>query len=87
MGPDTLALLIPIFALSIPIVAIIAKAATKKYQANPALNNEQSRHIEALESRIRELEETVGRAGSDIERLEDKQNFISRLLEDKTDRS
>ena len=84
MGPETLALFIPILALSIPIVAIIAKAATKKYQANPALDGEQRRHIEAVEARLRELEDVVGRAGSDIERLEDKQNFLSRLLEDKS---
>ena len=86
MGPETLALFIPILALSIPIVAIIANAATKKYRVKPGLDGEQSQRVEKLEARVRELEDTVMRAGGDIERLEDKQNFLSRLLDDKTNR-
>ena len=79
MGVETLALLIPILALSIPIVAIIAKAATKKHEANPA----QTQKIAALEERVRELDQALSQVNGDMERLEDKQNFISRLLEDK----
>ncbi|MBT3271857.1 MAG: hypothetical protein HN368_01785 [Spirochaetales bacterium] len=76
----SIALFIPILALSIPIVAIIANAATKKYKDNP----EQSGKIEALEKRIALLEQTLSETSGDIERLEDRQNFISRLLEDKS---
>ena len=80
MNPSSLAMLIPILALSIPIVAIIATAATKKYKANP----EQSTKITALENRILELEQSLSQMNGDVERLEDRQNFLSRLLEDKT---
>jgi len=80
MGPETLALFIPILALSIPIVAIVARAVTKKHEANPELGGK----IVALEERVRELEHSLSRVNGDVERLEDKQNFISRLLEDKT---
>ena len=80
MGPETLALLIPIMALSIPIIAIITRARTARYKADP----NQLEYVKRLESRIFELETTVSQINGDVEKLEDKQNFISRLLEDKT---
>jgi hypothetical protein len=80
MGPEGLALFIPILALSIPIVAIIANAVVKKNRVDP----NQGRKIEALEARVQELESALTRVSGDVDRLEDKQNFISRLLEDKT---
>ena len=79
MGVETLALFIPILALSIPIVAIIAKAVTKKHEVDPA----QAQKIVALEERVRELDQALSQMNGNVERLEDKQNFISRLLEDK----
>lgn len=81
MGVESLALFIPILALSIPIVAIIANAFTKKYKysGNPA----QLEHIARLEERVKELENVVANMTGDVARLEDKQNFISKLLDDK----
>lgn len=77
----TLALLIPIIALSIPIVAIIANAVTKKYKFSG--NPDQLQHIARLEERVKELEDAVANMSGDVTRLEDKQNFISKLLDDK----
>ncbi len=68
MGPETLALLIPILALSIPIVAIISKAATRRQQVDPA----QAQKIAVLEERVRELDNALSRVNGDVERLEDK---------------
>jgi archaellum component FlaC len=80
MTVESIALFIPILALSIPIVAIIANAMTKKYKNGP----DQTAQVEKLEKRVLELEESLSQVNGDVERLEDRQNFISRLLEDKS---
>ena len=81
MGIESLALFIPILALSIPIVAIIANAITKKYKYSG--NPKQLEHIVRLEERVKELENVVANMTGDVARLEDKQNLISKLLDDK----
>ncbi|MBN2049904.1 MAG: hypothetical protein JW760_05615 [Spirochaetales bacterium] len=82
-NPGTLAMLIPIFALSIPIVAILADAYKKSHRNSP----ETAKKIEALEKRIHVLENMMeGKLTdlrSDVTQLEEKQQFIQRLLDDK----
>ena len=79
--------LIPIIALSIPIVAIIANAATRKYKAAPEEQQEFREYVKKLERRVLELEETVHTMSGSIEHIETDQRFISRLLENKRDDS
>ena len=76
--------LIPILALSIPIVAIIANAATKKYRAAPEEQQEFRSYVKRLEQRVVELEDTVKSLSSNVEHLETDQRFLSRLIEDKS---
>ena len=71
------ALLIPIMALSIPIIAILTRG--RRQTAPP----EQERRIRQLEDRISELETTIRSMGGEVHELEDKQRFLSRLLEDR----
>ena len=82
MGPETLALFIPILALSIPIVAIIAGTFKKKYKMGSGMA--QASDFLELKAKVKSLEETVARLSGNIEQIEDKQNFVSRLLEDKS---
>ena len=77
----TIALFIPILALSIPIVAIVANAATKKYKTQP--DRESQLKIEKLEERIAQLEQSVEDISGSVNQLEDKQRFMSKLIEDK----
>ena len=88
MGPETLALLIPILALSIPIVAIISNMITKKYKYGAGPEQlEQNKHQQAviakLEERVAELEKTVSLVHDSVDQIEQDQRFISKLLEDK----
>ena len=81
MNPETLALMIPILALCIPIVAILAKSRRTK---GPVDSQQQlQQHIAQLEEKVRQLEETVHSLSSDVTRLEDKQSFLTRLLDSK----
>ncbi|WP_455381384.1 hypothetical protein [Salinispira pacifica] len=84
MNPETIALFIPILALSIPIVAIISGTVSKKYKYK--VNADQNEYIAKLEARVAELESAVHRMGDDLGRLEDNQRFVSRLLEDRSSR-
>lgn len=83
-NPGTLALFIPVLALSIPIVAIIANAYQKSHQGG---SPEQARRIQTLEQRIQALESAVeGKLSDmrgDLTELEEKQQFIQKLLDDK----
>ncbi len=72
--------LVPILALSIPIVAIIARTYAKVHQNDTP---KASREILALEERINNLEKDNLRMEEEIRQLEDKQKFLTRLLEDK----
>ena len=73
MGPETLAPLIPIFALCIPIVAIWTKHRTKiaelQIQATAELSAEKAaqyaQHTRELEERVRVLERIVTDKGFD----------------------
>ena len=80
-NPGSLALFIPILALSIPIVAILANAYQKSHQGNP----NQDRRIQALEEKVRVLENLVevklSDMRSELTELEEKQVFIQKLLE------
>ncbi len=76
---EYLALLIPILALSIPIVAILTRSRRQGTTVPP----EQDRRIRGLEEKVRLLEESLDSMGSQVHELEDKQRFLSRLLEDK----
>ena len=80
MNPAMIGVFIPIVALSIPIVAIIASTLSKRYKY--LANNTQSEYVARLEARVSELELTVQRMGGDLNRLEDSQQFVTRLLED-----
>ncbi len=75
--------LIPIIALLIPIVAILSKTYTKVHtysDVNPEIKN----RINALEERILELQKDNLQLEKAVRELEDKQNFLTRLLEDKS---
>lgn len=80
MNPSTLALLIPVLALSIPIVAILANAFTKR---SKVLSPDQERRINELQARVAELESTVDTLTGSVLRIEEKQDFTNRLLEDR----
>ena len=79
--PGSIALFIPILALSIPIVAIIANAYQKSHQGNP----HQDRRIQALEDKVHVLENLVevklSDMRSELTELEEKQVFIQKLLD------
>lgn len=76
---EIFALLIPIMALSIPIVAIITRSRRQGQVASP----EQDRRIRGLEEKVRSLEESLEQMGGQVHELEDKQRFVTRLLEDR----
>lgn len=76
---EILALLIPILALSIPIVAILTRARRQGGVGSP----EQERRIRGLEEKVRQLEESLDSMGGQLHELDDKQRFLSRLLEDR----
>ena len=76
-----LAMLIPIFALSIPIVAILAGTYAKTHsRANPDLINK----INELEHKLFELQTSNMRLEDTVNQLEEKQSFLTRLIEDKS---
>jgi len=81
MDPARLALMIPILALCIPIVAILANAWRKRGQAHPI----QERKIQELEAKVRSLEQTVSVLSDSVLQLEDRQDFVNRLLDEQTD--
>ncbi len=75
-----IALLIPILALCIPIVAILAGTYSKTHpDTSPDLRNK----INTMEEKIRELENNNQHLENSLRELEDKQNFLTRLIEDK----
>ena len=76
--------LIPILALCIPIIAIIAGTYTKVNSQKGTDNPELRTKIAALEEKVLELEKDNLHLGKTIRELEDKQNFLTRLLEDKS---
>ncbi|HUX22060.1 MAG TPA: hypothetical protein VMW69_12535 [Spirochaetia bacterium] len=75
------ALLIPIMALSIPIVAILTRARRQGQIGSP----EQERRIHVLEERIAALEANAASMRGDVHELENKQRFLTRLLEERQD--
>lgn len=76
-----LAMLIPIFALSIPIVAILAWSYAKTHSGtNPDLKN----RIYELENKLLELQKSNLRLEDTVNQLEEKQSFLTRLIEDKS---
>ena len=79
MNPAQLALLIPILALSIPIVAIFASIFKKRGMVNPA----QEKKIRELEAKVASLEQTVSVLADTVLQIEDKQTFLNKLLEDR----
>lgn len=78
---EVLALLIPIMALSIPIVAILSRGRRQGPQASP----EQEQRIRALEQKIERLETALDSMDGEVRELEDKHRFLSRLLEERND--
>ena len=81
MDPGTIGAFIPIVALSIPIVAIIAGTLSKKYKFQA--NVEQIEQIKKLEARVQELESSLHTMGAEVERLNEEQRFTSKLLDDR----
>lgn len=80
MNPATLGVFIPIIALSIPIVAIIAGTFSKKYKL---MDKEQVRRLEALEGKVHELETRMLDVSGSVDQLEEDQSFVKKLLEQK----
>lgn len=77
----TLALMIPILALSIPIIGIIAGTYAKTHSGtNPDLKKK----IYELEDKIIELQTSNLRLEDTVSQLEQKQSFLTRLIEDKS---
>ena len=83
MGMEWLAMMIPILALSIPIVAILSSARLKRMRLEAQQSPGQREYVAHLERRVASLEETVAQLSGNVDRLEDKHEFLSRLLEDK----
>ena len=79
MSPANLALMIPIIALCIPIVAILANAARKRNLVNPA----QEKRIQELELKVKLLEHQAAVLSGSVLQIEEKHEFFSKLLEDK----
>ncbi len=78
---EILALMIPIIALTIPIVAILAGTYAKTHSGvNPGVNKK----IYELESKIIELQASNLRLEDTVNQLEEKQSFLTRLIEDKS---
>jgi hypothetical protein len=76
-----LAMLIPILALSIPIVAILAGTYAKTHSGtNPGLKSK----IYELEDKILELQKSNLHLEDTVNQLEEKQSFLTRLIEDKS---
>lgn len=75
--------LIPIIALLIPIVAILSRTYTRTHTAGE-LNPEIKNRLNSLEERILELQKDNLQLEKAVRELEDKQNFLTRLLEDKS---
>ena len=79
MDPARLALMIPIVALCIPIAAILANAIKKRNPVNPI----QEKKVQELELKVKVLEQQVSDLTGTLLQLEEKQSFLSRLLEHK----
>lgn len=84
---DGLVFLIPIMALSIPLVAIFTNSAVGKAWAESirARNRDaggDTERVLRLEARVRELEATLQDQQESIGKLEESHRFLARLLED-----
>jgi len=88
-------LLIPILALSIPIIAILSKSPIGHAIADsiragnadraPGTQSVMSDHeLKLLKARIEELEAVVAHQDGEIRKISDDYRFITRLLEDKS---
>lgn len=78
---EIIAVFIPIVALSIPIVAIIAGTYAKTHSGtNPGVDKK----IHELENKILELQKNNLHLEHTVSQLEDKQTFLTRLIEDKS---
>ncbi len=75
-----MALLIPILALSIPIIAIISGTYAKTHRDAGSVQNKK---ILELEEKINSLEKDNLQMEEAIRLLEDKQNFLTKFLEEK----
>lgn len=78
---EVIALLIPIFALSIPIVAIISAGRTKREQMRLKAEGNDPQHVRRLEARVAELEEQVQALSTQMIELDEQQAFTTRLLD------
>ena len=81
MNPASLAMLLPIIALCIPIAAIITAGRTKRAQIEA--QNSGGADIARLEARVAELEQQIAAVNANVLQIEEKQDFVTRLLEDK----
>ena len=80
-------IIIPVLALSIPIVAIIAggpigKAIGENLKNKNPVNPDSAKKIKYLESRIESLEEQVSDLSSGIKQIEEKNEFFRKLMDD-----
>jgi TolA-binding protein len=74
--------IIPILALSIPIVAIISASRTKREQMRLKAQEGNPKHVQQLESRIADLEQQVEALSTQMIELDEQQAFTTRLLDD-----
>jgi tetrahydromethanopterin S-methyltransferase subunit B len=73
--------MIPIFAMMIPMVAIIADAFKKaKMKTDPKLLEK----MKELENKVEAMELTLNSTQEEVYRLEKSNRFLTKLLEDKT---
>ena len=89
---DNLALIIPILALLIPVTAIalnspIAKAYSERLRHRDLGPTGNPPEVARLERQVAQLEGDLDSANKRIARIEEEQQFVLRLLEDKTGES
>lgn len=76
-----ISLLIPLLALSIPIIAIVSAGATKRAQMRMQANQQDTGHVRELEARVIELEREVRALNTQMIDLGEQQTFTTRMLE------
>lgn len=79
---EILPFLVPLFALSIPIVAIISAGRTKREQMRLKAEGGDPQMVRRLEARIEELEQQVQALSTQMIELDEQQAFTTRLLDE-----
>ena len=80
---DGLAVLIPIFALMIPISAVVLHSPLGKTLAQIVASRAATRDEELGNGRLTALEQKVDETAHQVQRVEEENRFLRGLLEDK----